>query len=250
AHIRYDSEDDDFKIKLRKASEFLKNFHTVLSLNYDLVVYWVMHYGNVTSETAGHIFKDCFTISISTNEFRVFEHDWEHLRSPHQNQEKSVLIFYPHGNLTLARLKDEHFHEIDLKICSPDDEHLKSIFSKWCSGKFEPIFVAEGPSELKKARINESSYLSDVFNCAFLDITDNLVVYGWSMRKQDQHILNKITEIQEQRKSANQGIIKNIAVSVYVNGNENEYVNHVLDALKPMDVKVDFYYACDGCWCY
>lgn len=39
--------------------QFLKEFDTVFSLNYDLLVYWTMTYGRLNIKD-GHQFKDCF----------------------------------------------------------------------------------------------------------------------------------------------------------------------------------------------
>ena len=38
--------------------QFLRGFDTVISLNYDLLVYWTMTYGLDIQD--GHLFKDCF----------------------------------------------------------------------------------------------------------------------------------------------------------------------------------------------
>ncbi|VEH37335.1 Uncharacterised protein [Legionella sainthelensi] len=125
AHIKYDNENDVFIKKLNQAYKFLMNFKTVFSLNYDLILYWIIAKGNTDSDKKGNIFKDCFWKPL--NDFKVFDFDVSFFRKPDQEQDKAVLIFYPHGNLTLARLKQEQFHEIDLKICSRDQVHLEAI---------------------------------------------------------------------------------------------------------------------------
>jgi hypothetical protein len=52
--------------------EFMRRFDTVLSLNYDLLVYWAMMEGNRTN---GTWFKDCFVKGI-------FDDDWTRFRDP------------------------------------------------------------------------------------------------------------------------------------------------------------------------
>ena len=73
-------------------AEFMKRFETVLSLNYDLLVYWAMLKGN---DEYGNWFKDGFI-----DEGR-FDNDYEVLREP-LGAERATLVFYPHGNLILA----------------------------------------------------------------------------------------------------------------------------------------------------
>ena len=44
--------------KLHQLYQFTKQFKTIVSLNYDLILYWILMYGN--RERDGHKFKDCF----------------------------------------------------------------------------------------------------------------------------------------------------------------------------------------------
>lgn len=53
-HPEYEQVSD----KLPNMYQFLKGFDTVLSLNYDLLIYWTMTYGFDIQD--GHLFKDCF----------------------------------------------------------------------------------------------------------------------------------------------------------------------------------------------
>lgn len=84
--------------------QFMRRFKTVLSLNYDLIVYWAALRGN--EELAGrHIFKDCLIGG-------VLDDDWPRLRTPIRRGQKVTLFFYPHGNLVLARNK----HDVEQKL--------------------------------------------------------------------------------------------------------------------------------------
>ncbi|WP_447530651.1 DUF4917 family protein [Legionella pneumophila] len=249
AHIAYNNKEDDFIKMLDNASEFLKNFKTVYSLNYDLILYWVIARGNNTSEKKGHIFKDCFNEPFEGTDFKLFNFNFNLLRSPHLEQEIAVLVFYPHGNLTLARLKNEAFHEIDLKICSNDYWHLNAIFNIWNQGKLEPVFISEGDSVEKKKRIEESEYLRTIYNKGFREIGSSLVIYGWSISEQDNHLLERLVEIQEERTSHNKDIIENIAVSVYLDGNEEAFIDEITNKLAPLNVNIDFYDSQNNCWC-
>ena len=83
---------EQIKSKLLPMAQFMKRFDTVLSLNYDLLVYWAMLEGN---DKYGKWFKDGFV-----DEGR-FDNDYEVLHDAYQ-AEGATLVFYPHGNLILA----------------------------------------------------------------------------------------------------------------------------------------------------
>ncbi|RUR08556.1 DUF4917 family protein [Legionella septentrionalis] len=223
-HIKYRSDDDGFINNLERAAKFLLQFKTIFSLNYDLMLYWIIAIGN----REGTIFKDCFWESLPQSNFHLFESNWSFLKNPQAGQEKSILIFYPHGNLTLARLKQEHLHEIDLKIVSPNQMHLDAIVSVWGQSKLEPVFISEGDYKEKKKRIYESNYLNNVYQRGFEEIEQSLVIYGWSIAEQDNHILQRIIEIQDERRKLKDKVppISNIAVSIHQNGDEKNFIKH------------------------
>jgi hypothetical protein len=85
--------DDEFSSKLTKAAAFLKNFHTVISLNYDCLLYWIILKGN---DKFGRWFKDTFTNNSESHP------DWDELRKPYQVTSSS-LVLYPHGNFIFPR---------------------------------------------------------------------------------------------------------------------------------------------------
>lgn len=248
AHIKYDNENEEFITKLNQASKFLMNFKTVFSLNYDLIMYWIIALGNTTSGKRGNIFKDCFCKPLG--DFKTFDFDMSFFRKPHQDQDRSILIFYPHGNLTLARLKQEPFHEVDLKIVSRDKVHLEVIFDTWKKGQFEPVFISEGDFNEKKSRILESEYLRTIYKYGFEEIEQKLVIYGWSLSDQDTHLLQRLKDIQEGRKKTGMNVIESIAVSIYPNGHEDEFIENANNKLTPLTIDIDFYYSNKGCWCY
>jgi len=69
-------------------------------------------------------------------------------------------------------------------------------------------------------------------------IKDSLVIYGWSISKQDEHIL----------KALDSGIILNVAVSVYKR--DMKYVDRVTELLNGFGhSNIDFFdSASPGCW--
>ena len=116
--------------QLPRIYNFLKSFNTVLSLNYDLLLYWTMMYGMDKGD--GHAFKDCIIRSS-------FDDDWQRFRdSIGQWDRKTTLVFYPHGSLILAR----NLVERELKITTRETGLLESILSSWESEKYVPLLLS------------------------------------------------------------------------------------------------------------
>ena len=186
--------------KLLQMATFLKSFKTVVSLNYDFLVYWAMLAGN--SDWNQQWFKDCFVNG-------KFEEDWQWLREPVGNAEGATLVFYPHGNLVLATDLFGLEHKI---VRDESKDLLEKVVSKWESGDYTPLFVSEGTSEQKLQAINRSSYLSSVYRCLFEDLGSRIVIFGWSIGDQDEHILKTICSNDD---------IETLAVSVVMSDGEN-----------------------------
>jgi hypothetical protein len=171
---------------------FMKAFKKVVSLNYDLIVYWAAMFGNnqIKNETGSFSwFKDCFNFD------RVFS-DWR--------ERDGTLFFYPHGNLVLRR------HEFSgaKKITAGNSEHLlDSILDEWVENDLAPAFVCEGTKESKEQSISSCDYLEKVFYEVLPNLEQNLVIYGWAMAEQDEHLPEQISKSRPEK----------VAVSVYQN---------------------------------
>ena len=177
-HCSHDTVIDD----LRKARPFLKNFKTIFSLNYDLLVYWAIMANEETDD--GHKFKDCFLSGF-------FDKNWERFRTPLQNETARTLVFYPHGALQFVQVKNGTDKKIDRAKSYKD--LLSNVFSRWKTPSNRPLFVAEGDSSEKMRSIRRSSYLSTVYYEALPRSGPTLVIYGWSMNKKvDGHLLEQI----------------------------------------------------------
>ena len=160
---------------------FLKHFKTVISLNYDFIVYWAMLTGN--EKWGKNRFKDCF---VNNGEF---EEDWDWLRDPYNSStDGASLIFYPHGNLVLAFDR----YGVEKKIARDKNNLMDKIRKSWESGDYSPLFVSEGNSEQKLKAIKRSPYLSNVYNYALKDLGEKVVIFGWSLSEHDDHILKEI----------------------------------------------------------
>jgi hypothetical protein len=208
---------------------FLSDFDTVLSLNYDLTLYWVIMRANRNKN--GHIFKDCFVSG-------GFDEDWLKFREPLSKQQKYItLVFYPHGNLALAR----NIVDREVKLSNGSGmDLLSSIFCDWTSGDYIPLFVSEGTSDQKIHSIQNSHYLHTIYREVLPDLGDSLVIYGWGLGEHDLHIINRI------RVSG----VSRIAVSVY--GRDQVYCRRVhqilLDAFGS-GIDIEFFDSqSKGCW--
>lgn len=224
----------DVKPCLEKMAAFMKNFDTVLSLNYDLLVYWAMLVGN---DNYGQWFKDCFLND------GLFEEDFEYLKNPHSSAEGSTLIFYPHGCLALAT---EPFGG-EVKLSRSSESYLLDmIISKWENENYIPLFVSEGKSEQKLSIIGRNRYLNTVYNSVLSSLGGSIAVYGWSFGKQDQHIIDAIG-----RSKPN-----SIAISAYTESDDWETICqrieiriHETRHLEDCEV-IFFDSASPNCWIY
>jgi hypothetical protein len=183
---------DQVKNLLLPMAQFMKRFDTVLSLNYDLLVYWAMLEGN---DKYGKWFKDGFI-----DEGR-FDNYYDNLHEPYQ-AEGATLVFYPHGNLILAT----EFLGNEVKLSRSGEKYLLDrILDIWERRDYIPLFVSEGETEEKLQAIRRSNYLKTVYDREIDSSSESLVVYGWSFRNEDEHILRGIIH----------GGVDRIAVSVH-----------------------------------
>ena len=135
--------------RLPLAADFMSHFSTVISLSYDLLVYWSILAAN---DERANRFKDCFIN-------REFRQDWRWFRTPYGQNRASTLVFYPHGNLALAAT----LSGAEYKIQVEGDALLETVFDHWRNDS-TPLFVSEGTTEQKRAAIRRSPYLSTVYD--------------------------------------------------------------------------------------
>lgn len=223
---------DDVSKHMCTMCRFLRRFDTILSLNYDLLVYWCVIREVILFDlgcSEGHVFKDCFSGG-------GFDGDWRKFRHPIHGQKRCSLVFYPHGNLALSRCKDGR----ERKIHCGDDDLLNSILKEWESGDGMPLFVSEGRSQQKVSSIQSSNYLSTVYWEVLGERRSSLVIYGWGVAEQDHHLLERMK---------GSGVEK-VAVSVH-NGDQG-YISKVEITLRRyfgQKVKLQFFDSnSPACW--
>lgn len=201
----------DIERYLSPISTFLSKFKTVLSLNYDLIIYWAMLYSNERYKRIK--FKDCFQKSR-------FNYDWEEYRKPISGAKKTTLVFYPHGNLILANLIDGSEKKLKKGRIK---NLLDQIIEFWNSKSYTPLFVSEGDSEQKLIAIRRSSYLDIVYNSILPSVENSIVIYGCSLDGNDDHIIESIFS----------SSIEKVAVSVYTGSDDyKDYCERVSKKLR------------------
>jgi hypothetical protein len=224
---------DEVEACLKRIAHFMKRFKTVLSLNYDLLVYWAMLVGN---DQYGPWFKDCF---VKRGEF---ENDFRYLRAATGKAAGSTLAFYPHGNLILAT----GAFRGEMKLTSSEERLLDTILAEWKLGYCTPLFVSEGDTKDKLRAIKRSNYLTNVYDRVLPEVDESLVIYGWAVADQDKHILESLDRTQK---------LKKIAISVYIEEDDDweEYCHRVEKKIQGTHnlSKCDLYFfgaESKGCW--
>jgi len=213
----------------------MKRFNKVINLNYDLLVYWAMMAGN---DSLGNWFKDCFLHGY-------FQEDWKWFERPAVGVEGTTLVFYPHGSLFLAT--DKFGADIKLAKASDTKNILNRVVECWESGKFIPLFVSEGESIQKIQSIGNSFYQSTILYDVLPNCGEDVVIYGWSLCQNDDHIIKRISR----------GNVQKIAVSVYCENRSESTINEEIEFKKRKLInflpssRISFYDAqSSGCWIF
>lgn len=223
----------DIADQLPQLYQFTKQFRTVVSLNYDLILYWILMYGNRNED--GHRFKDCFQGS------GLFRNNWQDLRNPIRKEKEVTLSLYQHGNLSIFR----DAKNTETKVQRGDFEGLLEVItSQWEDNKI-PLFVAEGTGTKKLESIKSSPYLSTIFYEVLPDLITqkaNLVIYGWSLGKQESHLVKQIFKNNQSGK---------VAISIFQNNQEECHRIYRLiknEKVAP-NIEVEFFDSqSSGCW--
>lgn len=226
---------------------FTKEFRTIISLNYDLILYWIIMYGN--NQRDGHIFKDCFIA-------QEFKEDWENLRNS-IGESINTLVFYPHGNLCLVR----NINDLEFKVNTLSSSNLlNTILQRWESTDYVPLFICEGTKDKKMEAIKRSPYLYTVYSEVLPKVWDksfaysnsfNLVIYGWSIGEHDHHIIERILDT-KMISNLNDESIK-IAIALYnTSQSECHRIEKIIKealGVEVLKLKLYFFSSKDsGCW--
>lgn len=231
-HVQY----ADAIFQIDNIRKFLEKFKTVISLSYDLLIYWAIMASN---DRKPYKMKDCFTNHIDGN--LGFEYDIEKLREPYNGGPDPTLVFYPHGNLILA--SNENNDELKIRI-NNNTNLFDAIGEKW-KQKYVPLFVSEGSSEQKLKAIRRSTYLNFVYENVLSHLEPTVIIYGWKLAEQEQHLIKKIFSNNK---------ISNVYISMYLGSNPEpiDEQKRIASMLKrenrTMNIKF-FDAASKNCWC-
>ncbi len=165
------------KNEYEKSRSFLSNFNSTYTLNYDLLLYWVLMH-----DEDGRKIKcdDGFRNSDDdTAEYVI----WDNGNAHSQN------IHYLHGALHLF----DAGTELQKYTWKKTGVRLIEQIRKSLDMNLFPLIVAEGRSDEKLTHINHSGYLHKGLR-SFSSIGGSLFIHGHSLGDNDDHIINLIPE--------------------------------------------------------
>jgi hypothetical protein len=164
----------------------------VFTTNYDLTLYWSMLQGAKRSQWADQFW----------NTGAVFDR-----HNIAADNDPRTLIYYLHGAVHLWRNR--------AGVCgkwTSDQANLLSVLNNYnANSDRQPMFVSEGTSKRKLASIRRSEYLTSCLTKLEDDDT-NTVVFGHSLGREDQHVLQAL----------NLGPKRRIAVGMYPKRTETQ----------------------------
>lgn len=157
-------------------SHFIRSKGTIYTLNYDILLYWVLMHGQN---------ENIFTFDDG---FRSAEDNWDadYVTWDGGNSHKQN-IYYLHGALHLFDSR----HELKKFTWKRTDIPLLEQARTAINGGSFPLFVAEGSSEQKMAKIQHSAYLHKAYR-SLSNISGCVFMHGLSLSENDKHILRAL----------------------------------------------------------
>ncbi|MEN4541016.1 DUF4917 family protein [Pantoea agglomerans] len=154
-------------LQYSNAKPFISQFEKVFTVNYDLLLYWIINKTEVSPN--GYVNNDGFMRDC-----------W--IARPEQD------VFFLHGGLHLydngTTIRKHTFND-DLN--NSIAEQVETLLN---NGQF-PLFVSEPDAEKKLQRIQHNSYLNASFQ-AIKKLNGALFIHGHSMAENDKHIFDQI----------------------------------------------------------
>jgi hypothetical protein len=156
----------------------------VYTLNYDLLLYWTLMHADIALDDP---------IDLATNDGFGRDEDTarEYVNWMGESGAHGQRVHYLHGALHLFDAGAELQKFTWVNTGKPLLEQAREAIE---ANKF-PLFVAEGKSSQKLAKIKHSAYLHHSyksFSEQMAQSTDALFIFGHSLADNDQHILKKI----------------------------------------------------------
>ncbi len=217
----------------------LIKYKYIIDLNYDFILYWILsaqdedifpseddEHEKYPSESPFDYFYDGFC--CSENECLSFNYEYTD-QCRESDAKPKTGIFYPHGNLLLVRSRID---EETLKIISHGNL-IDTVDDNWKKGN-TPLFVSEGTEDQKLRSIRSVPYLNYVYNEILGNLTEFIVIYGWSMSDCDDHLVHKIFHNKK---------VKKVAISIYTDGKDNDQIGReeskIIEKLKSENNALD-----------
>jgi hypothetical protein len=154
---------------------FLSRFKCIYTLNYDLLLYWTIMQSEIEPSVAS---DDGFRTPDSGEAEYV---TWEVEKTDQQN------VFYLHVALHVIDAGSELQKYTWINTGRPLIEQIRDALQR---GLY-PLFVAEGESSEKLAKVKHSDYLSRGYR-SFAKIGGSLFIYGHSLAANDDHLVRLI----------------------------------------------------------
>lgn len=190
------------------SANFIKEYEKVYTLNYDLLLYWTsIKLDSFLND--GSIEKSNLKIFDGFNDPYKYSTDYVVF----ENGGKSFNLNFLHGGLHIFDNKSE----IIKNTYSRTERTLKSQTLENLNKDIYPIFVSEGTSEQKKAKIIHNAYLNHCYK-SLKSIgakikDDSLILFGTLLRRNDIHI----------REAMLKNNVNNIYIGVYSEDEVKEF---------------------------
>lgn len=180
-------EEEQFWACRRFPAHFLSDANEggkVYTLNYDLLLYWTLMHDDIGFENP---------ISLAANDGFSRDEDTEpeYVNWMGESKAHAQRVHYLHGALHLFDTGAELQKYTWVNTGKPLLEQAREAMG---AAKF-PLFVAEGKSDQKIAKIKHSAYLYHSyksFSAQMAQRNDVLFIFGHSLADNDRHILKKI----------------------------------------------------------
>ena len=213
--------DDEFF----NSSSFIKNFEKVYTLNYDLLLYWSCI--KLKSFIQEEQIQDSI-LDISDGFYDPHEQTTNYV--VFGNDGASQNIYFLHGGLHIFDKKSE----IIKNTFSRTDKSLKEQTLENLNKDIYPIFVSEGTSEQKKAKIIHNAYLNHCYKSLSSIGTKNssLVIFGTLLKRNDTHI----------RKAILKSKVENIYIGVSNEDEAKEFDDFIEQSSKLNKTKKVYFY--------
>jgi len=177
--------EEEFKYSV----DFVKNYDSVYTLNYDLLLYWTTmkleDYKNskIVKNIKLEIGDGFSDLTNNSTDYVVYTNNGKNSR--YQK------IFYLHGALHIFDNK----YEIIKNTYSRTKKTLKEQTLENLKKEIYPIFVSEGTSSQKKSKIIHNAYLNHCYrSLKALGGQNSLIIFGTMLKTNDEHIQDAIME--------------------------------------------------------